>query len=204
MKLWSITLNYLAHLHIAKKTNTSYIGNLLGDFVKGGLQYLDFDDDIKRGIALHRAVDVFTDEHAFVSDLKRTLGEHRRYGGIVLDVFFDHQLASRFERFDDQTLQSFSVIAYQGLSLTTLQTQGVEFPERFCRVVNGMTRMDWLTGYQHEQNVERALVGISQRLKRPVDLTLLMPWYQQNHTRIEQGFNDFYEELIDFSKVVSK
>ena len=80
-------MNYLAHLHIAKQTNTSYIGNLLGDFVKGGIQYLDFEQEIKRGIALHRAVDVYTDQHSFVSDLKRSLGSHRRYGGIVLDVF---------------------------------------------------------------------------------------------------------------------
>lgn len=28
-------MNYLAHLHIADHTNTSFTGNFLGDFVKG-------------------------------------------------------------------------------------------------------------------------------------------------------------------------
>ena len=164
---------------------------------------MDFDEQIKQGIALHRAVDVFTDQHSFVTDLKSALGEHRRYGGIVLDVFFDHQLANDFEQFDDQNLTAFSERAYRELSLTEHIENGVEFPERFCRVVNGMTRMDWLSGYQYEQNVTRALMGISQRLKRPVDLTLLMPWYQNNQTRFDDGFGDFYHELVTYAEQIT-
>ena len=197
-------MNYLAHLHIAKKTNTSYIGNLLGDFVKGGIQYLDFEHEIKRGIALHRAVDVFTDQHPFVTELKSTLGPYRRYGGIAIDVFFDHLLANRFEQFDDQTLTEFSQKAYIELSLSQHIEQGVEFPERFCRVVSGMTSMNWLTGYSEKRSVERALLGISQRLKRHVDLTQLMPWYQDNQHEFQNGFNDFYFDVLEHSRQISQ
>ncbi|NVK23734.1 MAG: DUF479 domain-containing protein [Gammaproteobacteria bacterium] len=189
-------MNYLAHLHIAEHTNTSYIGNLLGDFVKGGVQYLPYDDEIKHGVNLHRAVDVFTDQHKFVRELKASLGDYRRYGGIVLDVLFDHQLACNFDKYSKRPLSQFSKNTYPKLALEPYINQGVEFPERFHRVVNGMTASDWLIGYREEKNIERALHGISMRLKRPVDLTQVMPWYQNHQSLFEQGFEPFYRSLL--------
>ena len=193
-------MNYLAHLHIAKVTQTSYVGNLLGDFVKGSVENLAYDHEIKQGVSLHRSVDSFTDKHFFTRELKQTLGEYRRYGGIVLDVFYDHQLATQFHEFDTDSLEEFSQRAYQSLDLTPLTNQGYCLPERFINVVNGMTAMDWLSGYQHMPNIERALIGISRRLKRPIDLTQLMPWYLDNHSEMANDFRVFYQELLDFAQ----
>ena len=53
-------MNYLAHLYLAEQTRGGLLGSLLGDFVKGPL-----DDrhprPVRRAIALHRAIDSFTD-----------------------------------------------------------------------------------------------------------------------------------------------
>ena len=196
-------MNYLAHLHIAKITNTSYVGNLLGDFVKGSVDSLVYNEDIKQGIKLHRAVDTFTDKHPFTRDLKQSLGQYRRYGGIVLDVFYDHQLALQFDNSNQSNsldLFSFSQKAYQELDLTTLMQQGYLFPERFVRVVKAMTEMDWLTGYSDIDNIERALMGISHRLKRPVDLTQILPWYETHFNEINLGFLSFYQELVSYAQ----
>lgn len=192
-------MNFLAHLHVAKATNTSAVGNLLGDFVKGEVDGLHFNDEIKKGIRLHRAIDSFTDEHELTKSLKSELGEYRRYGGIVLDVFYDHQLASQFELFNPSPLSQFSNEVYKELVLTD-----EVYPQRFVKVVNSMTEMDWLTGYGDIANIHRALLGISSRLSRPVELGKTVDWYLKNIKCITKEFPTFYEELLEFARSHSK
>ena len=81
-------MNYLAHLHLADKTETSLVGNLMGDFFKGSIDQANLPEALSLGIQLHRKVDSFTDAHPFVKSLKRQMPEHRRYGGIIIDVLF--------------------------------------------------------------------------------------------------------------------
>ena len=62
-------MNFLAHLHIASFTNTSFVGNFLGDFVKGDPAG-QFNAEIVQGIRLHRFVDSYTDQHQVMKSLK--------------------------------------------------------------------------------------------------------------------------------------
>lgn len=192
-------MNYLAHCHIADTTKTSMLGNLLGDFAKGRVETLCYDEEIKFGIELHRAVDSFTDQHDFTKTLKSELGQWRRYGGIILDVFYDHQLANQFAVLSDRTLSDFAKTCYQ-----QLDNVPDACPDRFKRVINGMTRMDWLSGYKEIENIERALLGISQRLSTKVDLSTSILWYEDNQSLFSQGFLSFYRDLQNYSKIYTE
>lgn len=188
-------MNFLAHCHIAHTTNTSVLGSLLGDFAKGPVESLPYDESIKLGIALHRAVDTFTDNHNYTQTLKAQLGQWRRFGGIVLDVFYDHQLAIHFERVSDCPLEEFSQMCYR--QMTPIPAAS---PKRFKRVIDSMTTMDWLSGYGELSNIERALQGISQRLSANVDLTACLAWYEDNQAAFSQLFLTFYRELVIYSQ----
>lgn len=187
-------MNYLAHCHIADITDTSVLGSLLGDFAKGSVQSLPYSAEVKFGIELHRAVDSFTDCHDFTTSLKSELGQWRRYGGIILDVFYDHQLASQFDQFSNHSLADFAVKCYRQLEYIPEQS-----PDRFKRVIHGMTTMNWLSGYQEIENIERALFGISKRLSGNVNLTESLHWYRDNERRFSQGFSHFYQDLQKYS-----
>ena len=80
-------MNYIAHIHIAEHTDTSMVGNFLGDFVKGSeLQYLPAE--LETGIRLHRSVDVFTDQHPAIIKLKSAFPPSiRRMAGITIDIY---------------------------------------------------------------------------------------------------------------------
>ena len=188
-------MNYLAHLHIADITGTSVTGNLLGDFVRGRVEDLPFDEVLKQGIRLHRAVDTFTDQHEAIGQLKRDMGPHRRYAGIILDVLFDHHLARNFQNFHSLSLELFSQDIYQ-----RIDTQDTAYPERFVMVCQRMQQMDWLTGYRQLANIERALNGIGQRLKRPVDLAAALDWHQTQYQHLDEVFHAFYIELLAFAQ----
>lgn len=192
-------MNYLAHLHISDLTNTSASGSLLGDFVKGNVNKLPFNYDVKVGVHLHRKVDSFTDQHPYVSQLKTELGEWRRYSGIILDVLFDHQLANRFDQFHQQSLSSFAKKIYK-----QLDTDNEHYSDRYKRIVTGMKTGDWLTGYQHIENISRALEGIGTRFKRQIPLHHSITWYQNQGDVLEQGFESFYLELISYARLEAK
>lgn len=92
-------MNFLAHLHLAAHTRSSLTGNLLGDFIKGPLPTglpAPFDE----GIWLHRKIDAFTDAHpshrAAVAGFE---APWRRFGGILVDMLYDHWLSLHWQQF---------------------------------------------------------------------------------------------------------
>ena len=77
-------MNYLAHLYLAEQSSEGLLGSLLGDFVKGRLDDR-YPETVRRGIALHRAIDSFTDAHPLHRESRNRIGgERRRYAGIII------------------------------------------------------------------------------------------------------------------------
>lgn len=189
-------MNFLAHAHLACLTSTSITGNILGDFVKGSVDILPYNEDVKHGIRLHRAIDSFTDHHSLTRELKSDLGDLRRFGGIIIDVLYDHQLANQFHLFHNDPLAKFSRQTYK----TLFDEHNTIYPSRYHSAINSMSRHDWFLGYKEINNIENTLIGISSRLKRPVDLSASLTWYKTRNSQISELFPKFYQDLINFCR----
>ncbi len=84
------------------------IGNFIADAVKG-MAYKHYPEQIAAGILLHRKIDDFTDNHPAVRETVRQLRPYfGRYSGILLDIYFDYLLASRFTQFSPLSLNRFA------------------------------------------------------------------------------------------------
>ncbi len=55
-------MNYLAHLFLSGNNDLLKIGNFMADGIRGN-DYLNFPEEVKNGIILHRHIDTFTDAH---------------------------------------------------------------------------------------------------------------------------------------------
>jgi len=87
-------LNYLAHAYLSFDQPEIIVGNLISDFVKGKKKF-DYPPGIQKGIALHRAIDTFTDSHPATKEAKEVFRPHYRlYAGAFIDVAYDHFLAN--------------------------------------------------------------------------------------------------------------
>lgn len=130
-------MNYLAHIFLSGPNRKVQLGNFVGDAVKGS-SYKNYPSDIAKGIQLHRAIDDYTDHHPAVCEVVHRLQpEFGRYSGVLLDIYFDYLLASRFESFSGGSLRKYtrnflSFPPYQlPLSSATVQTFHLAFyPDR--------------------------------------------------------------------------
>lgn len=165
---------------------------MLGDFVKGkDLSHLP--NHWQQGIRLHRAIDVYTDEHPIVKQLRTELGPLRRYGGIIIDILFDHILAKQFSQHNHgEDLASFAPKVYADF----LQ-QATPLPDNFLPISQRMAEYDWLCSYQHADILKRVLERTSTRLSRQPPLQDAHPWYLQQQAHLDELFTEFYADLID-------
>lgn len=158
-------MNYLAHIYLSGDNPNIQVGGLLGDFVKGPLSG-NLPTSIETGIALHRAIDSSTDRHPqFCEILKNIPPPWRRYGGILIDLYLDHLLASRWAQFHPAPLTRYCQDFYRNLD-----SHWDLLPERaqhFCRVA---PRVNWLESYANRAHLPQMLDNIGKRLRKPVPL----------------------------------
>lgn len=187
-------MNYLAHCYLADPHPDSLIGNLMGDFAKGPVDAA-LAPAIRQGILLHRRVDAFTDSHAVVKRSKRRIEPpFRRYGGILVDLFYDHFLACDWRRYSPLSLPNFSRSVY-----FTLAARYADLPARMRRSVAYMIAHDLLSSYREIAGVRRALQGVGGRLQRPIHLGDAVRCLQENYQALAADFAQFFPDLIEFT-----
>jgi acyl carrier protein phosphodiesterase len=187
-------LNFLAHLLLSSYDDEEMLGNLLGDFVrKGGEEH--YGEAIQRGILLHRRIDGFTDGHPVFRRSRRRVREPlRRYGGIAVDLFYDHILAATFNDYHDTSLEQFARRAYR-----LLQRYEPILPMRLQRIMPAMIGQDWLVSYREIGGIERALLGISGRLSRPNELAATVEDLHLFYDEFSADFREFFPAVTAFA-----
>jgi acyl carrier protein phosphodiesterase len=187
-------MNYLAHLFLSGRTPESLLGNFLGDFVKGSIEHL-YTDEIRKGIDLHRKVDIYTDSHPmFCSSKSKIDPQLRRFAGILIDVFYDHFLAKNWERYSDITLDNFSESFYQ-----ILQDYQEILPESVKLRLPDIIAADLLGSYREIEGIDRALHRISAKLKRPNHLAAGLKDLKANYDSLELDFFAFFPDLMEYA-----
>jgi len=185
-------MNYIAHIHIAQHTNTSMVGNFLGDFVKGSeLQYLPIA--LETGIRLHRSVDVFTDQHRAIIELKNTFpADIRRMAGIAIDIYFDHLLLKHWQTFSTQAYQETLACFYQ-----ELQTCPLDINPRYTMLRKSLLDEQWLEHYMDVNTCLRAFKSIEARLHNRVTFAhQASDFLLENQQQANRVFLHFYPELL--------
>jgi acyl carrier protein phosphodiesterase len=188
-------MNYLAHLFFAEDDPDSVVGSLMGDFVKGRVPD-DLPPKLRAGILLHRRIDSYTDAHPIFGRSRcRLRPELRRYGGILVDMFYDHFLARDWERYSHVTLGPFSHAVY-----SILAEYPLPLPPRMQRSVSYMIEHDLLVSYREIGGIGRALQGIERRLKRENRISDGVRDLQDHYDDFRGDFEAFFSQLIGFAR----
>jgi acyl carrier protein phosphodiesterase len=184
-------LNYLAHLLLSHDSSECIVGNVLGDFVKGQ-ELLALPPGIQAGVRLHRSIDSFTDSHAVTRISRARFGrEWSRVSGILVDVYYDHLLASRWDSYCELTLRATLDQAYDGLRAHAhvLSSAGQYAADRLIAT-------DLMATYTELAGIEQALTRLSRRLRNGhFHLEQSIPVFLSNRDALNEDFAQFFPEL---------
>lgn len=188
-------MNYLAHLHIAEHTKTSFLGNFLGDFVKGNPDD-KFNLAVVKGIRLHRFVDSYTDSHPIIKSIKPLFKkELRRFSPVALDMFWDHCLAKNWSHFHSYSLSDFSIQA-QAIIVNETRDLGKPLPPQFETVSRLVWQGNWFEHYREIKNIEFALQRISSRRPRMAPLAETFITLSDHYEQLNEAFFELYPDLL--------
>lgn len=187
-------MNYLAHTLLSKNDVDFQLGNLLSDTLKG--RAWDGCSQAHRdGIAMHKAIDRFTDESPIVERAIARLG--RGYlKGVVVDITFDHFLSKHWHTFVRVPQTEFTGAFYQAaqLQLNSLPNKG----ERFIRNVINYHILD---GYGTFDDLALVLSRVNQRLSDKLlskeSATDYLPRLAAKYDALEDDFLAFFPTLIE-------
>ena len=188
-------MNYLVHLYLAGDDAELQLGGLMGDFVKGPIPG-DYPEKRAIGLHLHRRIDSLAQNSPHTRQSRRRL--HPKFGhgrGIVIDIFYDHFLASAWADHSAEPLESYAARVYQ-----LLRNNHAQLPAGLQHVAPRMIEHNWLVSYQRRTVVGTALAKISQRLSRPLPLAEGVDDLATHEVLLRQDFREFMAEATDFVK----
>ena len=188
-------MNYLAHAYLSFNEPEILAGNMISDFVKGNKKF-SYSPGIQKGIALHRAIDQFTDDHPATRAAKLFFKPaYRLYAGAFVDVVYDHFLANDTNEFklkDD--LENFTKQVYFNL----LSNSG-HLPERFQKLLPYMKSQNWLFNYKYKPGIEKSFWGLVNRAVYLHESATAFAIFNKHYNELKKCYNEFFPDLKSFA-----
>jgi acyl carrier protein phosphodiesterase len=188
-------LNYLAHAYLSFGQPEILVGNLISDFVKGKKKY-DYPPGIQNGIALHRAIDAFTDEHPATKEAKNIFRPaYRLYSGAFMDIVYDHFLATDENEFPSDTLFDFSQRVY-----TVMDGYTIWLPPVFLRFFPYMKSQNWLFNYRTHEGMAKSMEGLVRRAAYIAESQTAYQLFEQHYQLLQQYYRQFWKDMKPFAR----
>ena len=188
-------MNFLAHVYLSEDNFSLAVGNLIADRVKGK-DLTNFSPMIQKGILLHRKIDAFTDHHSLFKECVSILFSiYRHYSRVIIDIYFDHFLASNWDKYNSKNLKVFSNEFYDALKI-----ESENFPENIKNFSRTLIFYNWFDSYKTITDLELILTQMAQRTRFPSKLSASKKQLKGNYTYFHNHFSSFMEEVIDFTK----
>jgi acyl carrier protein phosphodiesterase len=187
-------MNWLAHVFLSEPDVECRLGNLLADLVKGKARQ-GMSPRFRRGLACHQAIDAFTDYHPVVDRSKARIGEpHRRFAGILVDIFYDHFLAHDWDRYAPVPLDTFTADLY-----ASFRAYPIDLPDDARSALTRMMEDDRLGSYREVAGIESTLrrlsVRLAERLQRPFALEGAIRDLTTHAAEFAGDFAEFFPQL---------
>ncbi len=188
-------MNFLAHAHLSFNNTEILIGNLIADSVKGKPSET-YSKDIRIGISLHRAIDHFTDNHeVYKQSLYKIRPTYMKFSGIIMDIYYDHFLASLWQNYSELPLDQFAAHCYQ-----TLYDHYAILPERSQYILPFMKKQNWFVAYANMAGLQKVFDGMSKRIVHPTMMENSLTELQLHYSELQEEFQIFFPELTAFAK----
>ncbi|MHA6280359.1 acyl carrier protein phosphodiesterase [Salinimicrobium sp. CAU 1759] len=187
-------MNFLAHIYLSGRNEDIILGNFIADSIKGK-KYLNYPPEVQKGILLHRAIDSYTDTHPIVrSSAAKLYKNYSHYSGVIVDIYYDHFLASNWNEYSNVPLENFVAEFYR-----LLQKRFDQLPAPIQRFLPYMVSENWLLSYASIEGISRILYQMNLRTKNIVRMDRAVNDLQEHYEELGNEFSAFFQQLMEFS-----
>ncbi len=185
-------MNFLAHLHLAKLADSSLIGNIAADFIRGD-PYLIYCETIADGIMLHRRIDKMIDSLPIIKACRHYFSsEHTRVAPITLDIVWDHFLALHWHTL----VPTISLRNFIMESQKKIELDHYVMPDQVQTFITTLWQQNWLERYADLQFIAHVLQGMAQRRPKLIKLATSINDVERHYIQLETTFFAFYPEIM--------
>lgn len=186
-------MNFLAHTYLSGGNEEIIVGNFMGDYVKGK-NYLMYPEQVKKGILIHRDIDSFTDMHEVTRRSKlRLSSRYHKYAGIIIDIFYDHFLASLWSSYSSLPLSEFVSRTYD-----LLKRNYKVLPEAIKRWFPTFLENNWMMAYTTVEGIELVLERMSANTSLPDHSAFAVEVLRKQYPVFMEDFLEFFPAIIKF------
>ncbi|WP_320033694.1 ACP phosphodiesterase [Halarcobacter sp.] len=186
-------MNWIAHIFLSELNTDFQIGNYLADPLKGK-SWEDANENIKKGMYVHKIIDSYTDSHDFFKNSKNRLGSKGLLKAVVIDLTYDYLLTKNWEKFSNipinEFLDSFYINALKRLDSLPLHAK---------TPLERLIQHDILNQYKTLDDLEKAFLRVdyklSQRLLKRDTTHRYIDIVSSNIHSIEEDFLIFFPQL---------
>ena len=145
---------------------------------------------------LHRSIDSFTDSHEATRHAKEVFRPvYRLYSGAVMDVLYDHFLATDDAEFTEASFFSFSQEVYG-----TLDKHTDQLPEYFARIFPSMKQHNWLLNYRQRQGTQRSLAGLVKRAAYLTESDTAFQLFEKHYDFLKECYHNLWGDIKPFAR----
>lgn len=184
-------MNHLAHVLLAGPGEGMRLGAFLGDHIKGREALYSLPAEWAAGVVLHRRIDTLSDAHPEAAALlERMASPWRRYGGVILDVLFDHMLSRHWSEFGVGTLTEF------GQEIDRLLAEHApQLPDRLVLFSGWAADRQLWSRYGERKMIDEIFRRLARRHGRPGPLAEGIQMLDILEEEIEQAFLRLFPDL---------
>ena len=188
-------MNYLAHLHIAEQAQSSFLGNLAADFIRGNPDKT-LPTSVANGVRLHRFVDATVDSEPEIMDCYALFPKGlRRIAPIALDIYWDHLLINEWKNFHSLGVDEFLTHVQDQIALE--ESQCDDLPARYLQVSRLLWQQQWIMSYRSWRGFNEILYRMSQRSIAIKALPNCAPIIDVHSSTLHHVFHNFYPRLLN-------
>ncbi len=186
-------MNFLAHTYLSGGNEEIIVGNFMGDYVKGK-NYMLFPEEVKKGILIHRDIDTFTDIHEVTRRSKQRLSSrYHKYAGIIIDIFYDHFLASLWDNYSTLPLNEYVSRTYD-----LLKRNYKVLPDSIKRWFPTFLENNWMMAYTTVEGIELVLERMSANTSLPDHSAFAVEVLRNQYSVFMEDFLEFFPTIVAF------
>jgi len=186
-------MNFLAHIYLSGNNEDILFGNFIADAVKGRVMD-NYNNAIQQGILLHREIDRFTDtHHIFKKSKNRLQPRYHKFSGVIVDMYYDHFLASNWHMYSNDELEVFVDKAYK-----ILRKKFFLLPTRYKKILPFMIGNNWLVNYAKFNKLQNNFENMAKRTSFESGMENAVIDLKEDYELYKDEFGEFFPEIIRF------